>query len=320
MPGGDRGAAEGTLFPPKAYILGAPKCGTSALAWYLSKHPQIAFSDPKEPHFYADDLPGLKVRATAEEYRACFRPLPDTRLLMEGSVWYLYSAAAVARILRQRPDALFVVMLRHPVKMLASLHRQLIFALDEDEEDFRTAWTLSAARARGERLPRSCRAPEILHYSRTAAFGEMIGRLFSLVGRDRCLVLFQEEMQADTAEVYRRTLEFLGVEHDGRREFPRVNEAARFHSRSLHYLVSRGRSIRETASRPLKRILGVKSLGLIKRMQAMNTEKVGPAAVPPGLSAEIARHYAADMERLCGLLGRDLSAEFGWPVELPRVA
>ena len=301
------------IFPPRAYILGAPKCGTTAMARYLSEHPQIAFSRPKEPHFFADDLPGLRTCTTAEEYLSCFRPDSDTRMLTEASVWYLYSAVAVKRILQQRSDALLIVMLRNPVKMLASLHRQLVHALDEDEEDLGTAWRLSNARARGQRIPRTCRAPATLVYTRTAAFGEMMARLFAQVGRDRCLVLFQEEMQADAARVYRRTLDFLGLADDGRRDFPRVNEAARFRSRSLHYLVARGRGIRELASRPLKNMLGVKSLGLMKGVRALNTAGLGPAMIPPGLSAEIAQYYADDIQRLCELLGRDLSAEFGWP-------
>lgn len=34
---------------PDFFIAGAPKSGTTALAHYLSAHPGVFFSDPKEP-------------------------------------------------------------------------------------------------------------------------------------------------------------------------------------------------------------------------------------------------------------------------------
>ncbi len=299
---GDALVTDRSLFPPAAYIIGAPKCGTTALAQYLSEHPAISISRPKEPHYYSKDLGGLRRCSDDEEYRACFTPTPQTRMLMEASVWYLYSQTAIASILEARPDARFIVMLRDPVRMLASLHRQLLRALDEDEPDFERAWNLSAERARGERVPPGCRAPSTLVYTRTAAFGEQLERLFSLVPRDRCLVLFQEEMQADTAKTYRRALDFLGLEDDGRSEFPRINEARRSRSRSLHYLIARGRPFREAFSRPVKRMLGRNSLGVMKKVDAWNTAKLGSIDISPDLARTITEHYAEDNRKLKELL------------------
>ncbi len=311
-------AATGYLLPPGAYIVGAPKCGTTALAHYLSQHPHIAFSRPKEPHHFATDLPGLRRSTDDRAYRALFDAGADTRLAMEASVWYLYSATAIPGILAVRPDARFVVMLRHPVRMLASLHRQLLNAFDEDELDFETAWRLSHARARGENIPRTCRAPATLVYTRTAAFGDMVARLLASVDRDRVLVLFQEELQADTGLVYRRTLDFLGLDDDGRRSFPRINEATGYRSRQIRYLVARGRPIREFVSKPLKRLLGLDSLGVMKRMQTANTAPARATAIAPALQDEIAHHYEDDIRHLGKLLDRDLPALYGWPAPGPQ--
>ena len=41
---------------PNFFIIGAPKCGTTALSRYLSQHPNIFMSDPKEPHYFCDDF------------------------------------------------------------------------------------------------------------------------------------------------------------------------------------------------------------------------------------------------------------------------
>lgn len=303
------------IFPPAAYVIGAPKCGTTALAAYLAEHPAVAFARSKEPHYFADDLAGLKLHADAQAYRAGFPIGEDTALAMEGSVWYLYSQTAVAAIEAVRPDAKYIVMLRDPLAMAASLHRQLLNAFDEDIADFAEAWRASGDRARGARIPRLCRAPSTLIYTRTCALGAQIDRFFAQVPPERRLVMFQEELQADSGAVYRRALAFLGLPDDGRMSFPKVNEAAAPRSAALHLLIQRGGAVRNAVSGPIKRLLGVKSLGVYRYAKTRNLEKAAKPTIGPDLAAEIAGALAADVDLLGRTLGRDVAAEFGWFAE-----
>lgn len=303
--------ANGTLFPPSVFIIGAPKCGTTALAEYLADHPEIAFSRPKEPHYYSDDLGGLRRATDDEGYRPFFKPTAQTKLLMEASVWYLYSQTAIPAILAARPDARFIVMLRNPVKMLPSLHLQLINALDEDQEDFRTAWNLSDQRMNGQSIPKSCRAPSTLIYTQTAAYGEMLTRLFAHVARDRCLVLFQEDMAKDTAATYRTVLSFLGVSDDGRQDFPIINQAVRSKSRAVRYILARGKPFRQLISKPIKALTGKQSLGVVKGLGKWNDVAAGALDIAPETLDAVGAHYASDVTRLGEILGRDMAA-MGW--------
>ena len=41
---------------PNFFILGAPKCGTTSMAAWLSEHPNIFMSPIKEPFFFCTDL------------------------------------------------------------------------------------------------------------------------------------------------------------------------------------------------------------------------------------------------------------------------
>src|SRR5579872_578348 len=41
---------------PDFFVIGHPKCGTTALYAMLKRHPQIYMSDVKEPQFFAGDL------------------------------------------------------------------------------------------------------------------------------------------------------------------------------------------------------------------------------------------------------------------------
>ena len=42
---------------PNLFIIGAPKCGTTALSEYLREHPAVFVTQPKEPHFFSKDFP-----------------------------------------------------------------------------------------------------------------------------------------------------------------------------------------------------------------------------------------------------------------------
>src|SRR5438034_4040769 len=53
---------------PDLFIVGAPKCGTTALYEYLRRHPSIFMSRIKEPHFFAKDLGSYPFIKTLEEY------------------------------------------------------------------------------------------------------------------------------------------------------------------------------------------------------------------------------------------------------------
>ena len=298
---------------PEVYIAGAPKCGTTALTHYLSEHPLVSVSSPKEPGYFATDFPGLSVVHDESAYLGLFRK-SGGRVRIDASIWYLFSGEAVRNILAHRPDARFIVMLRNPVVMIRSLHLQLLRSLDEDERDLERAWQLSEARRNGRNLPPRCRAPRTLVYTETAAFGEQLARLLSAVRREAVLILFQEELERDPGSVYRRALDFLGLTHDGRERFDVINSAAGFRSGAVQVLIKRDMPALQALARPLKRMLKVESLGFRRVLHEINHRPVQRSAVPQALAREIGEHYRADMRRLCDLLGRDLKAEFGWPL------
>jgi hypothetical protein len=246
-------------------------------------------------------------------YLGLFRK-PEARVRIDGSIWYLFSREAVANILARRPDACFVVMLRNPVAMIRSLHGQLLRSLDEDERDLARAWRSSDARREGRMLPPRCRASRTLVYTETAAFGEQLERLFEMVGREAVLVVFQEELERDPRAVYQRVIAFLGLPDDGRQTFGVVNSAASFRSKTLQMLIKRDVGALQMLGRPIKKALGLESLGFRAALDTINGRASARDDPLPELAEEIGEHYRADMRRLSVLLGRDLKAEFGWPL------
>src|SRR5438093_1590857 len=109
---------------PTFFIVGAPRCGTTALYTYLRQHPDLFLPENKEPHFFGSDLyhPGF-VR-NLDEYLSLFLEAGNKKRAGEASVWYLYSRNAAAEIMAFCPSARIIAMLRNPVDMMYSNYCQ----------------------------------------------------------------------------------------------------------------------------------------------------------------------------------------------------
>ncbi|MCU0937203.1 MAG: sulfotransferase [Gammaproteobacteria bacterium] len=304
-------------FIPDFFIVGAPRCGTTALASYLRKHPQVCFSNPKEPHYFnrvAEDVTQEQVR---RDYLSRFfgHCLDRHTCVGEGSVSYLYSPAAIDLIRRFNPAAKFIVMVRNPVDLLRSYHQRLLHIFEEEVEDLADAWGLQEARARGERVPGFTRDPRTLRYRNVAMLGEHVERLIQQAGRDRVLVVVLDDMVLDAGAVYRQVLAFLGLEDDARRSFPRRHQSQGFRYRWLQRLlfnppgnagnlVMAYEAARATEKRGKKKSWLRR---LRKRLVTWNSVPRSPAPLAPVFRAELEEVFREDVARLGALIGRDLS-------------
>ena len=105
---------------PNFFIVGAPKCGTTALYQYLNEHPQIYMSDIKEPAYFRQRS-NFKTEA---DYLALFAGARDEIRLGEATPSYLRSPEATEAIYRFDPDAKIIIMLRDPVSLMMSTYSQ----------------------------------------------------------------------------------------------------------------------------------------------------------------------------------------------------
>lgn len=295
---------------PNFFILGAPKCGTTALSEYLREHPRVFMSMPKEPHFFCTDFdyyfaPGER---TEEHYLGLFAEAGDEHLAIgEASVWYLYSRTAAANIAAFDPEARVIVMLRNPVEMMPSLHSQLVYTVDEDERDPVRAWRLQDDRRAGRNLPPTVRVPEFLQYGAACSLAPQVERVFATFPRERVKVIVFDDFRADPGAVYRETLAFLGVPDDGRTEFPRVNPNTVHRAPAVARLTQRPPRAAVAAARAFKRVTGVRKLGVMQRIRSRNRVEAERPPLPPAFTAELADFFRPDVARLSELIGRDLT-------------
>ena len=140
---------------PDFFVVGAPRCGTTAFCKYLARNPQICFSQPKEPHYFTRlDRDPTEAELRRDYLDRFFWHQDDThRSVGEGSVSYLYLPDVIERIRRINPEARFIALVRNPLQMLPSYHLKMLYLLQEDEPDFGKAWALQSERARGKPDP-----------------------------------------------------------------------------------------------------------------------------------------------------------------------
>ncbi len=308
---------------PDFFVIGAQRCGTTTLAWCLKRHPQICFSKPKETHYFAQ-VPArvLESEQWRNEYQRFFlHRREDHRAVGEGSPTYLFASHALEHIVRINPRAKLIAIVRNPVEMIRSLHLRLLYILEEDVADLATAWRLQEARSRGDRLPRRCSDPRLLRYRELGQLGAQIERLYQIAGREQSLVLLLDDLVREPRKVYEQVLGFIGVDDDGRTEFPHQRRSQSYRSRWLQRMlykppagvvdwIDRGRVERlarhddGTAVRTSRDARAHVKL-LHNRLRDWNTRPAPP--LDPRTREMLREAFAPDIAKLSALLDRDLT-------------
>jgi len=292
---------------PTFFIVGAPKSGTSALDQYLRDHPD-AFLCRKEPHYFASDFLDRGVD-TPDGYADLYTGCPaGARAVGESSVWYLYSRDAVPNILHHLPEARIIAMLRNPVDLVHSKHAQMVYNCEEDVPDFEAAWRLEGERKQGRRLPPEVPNPSFLYYSELGRLGEQVERLVQTVPAGQLKLIVFEDFCADTGEVYRETLDFLGLPQDGRVDFPRINPNTVHRNAAVGRLLHKPPGLLYRAVKGIERGLGLRQLPGIDLVRRWNTQARKRPSLSADFRAEVVAHYRPEVERLEAIIGRDLSA------------
>ena len=288
---------------PDFFIVGAPKCGTTSLAHYLSAHPKIFMSPVKEPKYFFFDAPALRVIDQLEAYQRLFAGAEPDQLCGEASTAYLYSNAAVPAILAANPAAKLIAMVRNPLEMVVSYHNQQVKDFEEDARDFAIAWQLSRERAQNRMLGPGCRDPKYLDYQWIGRLGEQIRRLKASVAQDQLHIIVFDDLCADPQGTYRATCHFLGVAPDERSAFPIANPRTDHRWPGLARLLRRNQRLKLAMRGAFPRLS--KMVG--RPLRRLNARPLDRQTLPHALRAEMIAAFKDDIRLLGELLHRDLS-------------
>lgn len=277
---------------PDFFLAGAPKCGTTSLHSWLSQHRDI-HAPRKEPNFFSQDIYPTHGRighiASLQEYSEIFdKERAGKAYSCDATPKYLYSDNALREIKRLRPAAKIVLCLRDPVNLAISLHGQKLRESIETDISFERAWMRcysSSSNIIGDR-------PEIdgkINYLFWSSFGVRLQRLHQIFPRESILILLDHEMKLEPRSAYLKVLNFIGLEDDGRTNFPVENIRTEYRSYRLNKMIHWARKKGYPVVKYIRALRGGRAIGV---GQFVNKFNKAPSATLPPISSDFrARMY-----------------------------
>ncbi len=294
---------------PNLFIVGFAKSGTTALAKYLGEHKQIFISSPKEPHFFANDLPKYRKTNNIKHYLDMFNTEAslDASYRGEASVYYIYSECAIKNIFDFNKESKIIVMIRNPIDMLYSLHSQLLFSRNENISNFIEAWNAQDSRKNGFNIPHSCTDEKILQYKEVGFLGKQIARIFECgFKREQIHFILFEDFVANTRQVYKETLNFLDIKDDNRTQFPIVNPNTIHRIKILSLLYINTPQWLTKTVYFFKKIFGLKEINLSSKIYNLNTKTKRRNPLNNDFRKQLLVHFKSDIKLLESLINKDL--------------
>jgi hypothetical protein len=181
---------------PNFFIIGAAKCGTTSLHFYLDHHPEIAMADPKEPHVFADSRSLHNYRSYDGMFRAGTRMRGDSST---GYSRYPAEGDAASRIHAAIPDARLIYVVGEPVERLVSDYAQQL-AVGVEPLTFEQAFDDYEDPAN--------------FYMCASRYATQVENYLTYFDSSQLLVLEQWALRHERRVTLREVFEFLGVDPD----------------------------------------------------------------------------------------------------------
>jgi hypothetical protein len=307
---------------PDFFVVGHPKCGTTALHQMLKAHPQIHLPDRKEPWFFAEELhertpprPEGTPR-TLSEYTEWFSGAQPGQVVGDATAFYLWSTSAAANIAQVNPRARIVAILREPASFLHSLHLQQLETYVEVETDLGKAMELEAERREGRSVPRYTYFPRMLLYSDFIRYVEQLERFYAVLPAEQVKVVIYDDFRADNERTVREVRSFLGVDEDGPVITLEANPTVRPRSQTLNELVHAVGVGRGPVSRAVKQTIKAVTPADARRraFHTLKRQAVFAPARPPdeAVMRRLRLRYKDEVVATSEYLGRDLVGLWGY--------
>src|SRR6266581_3908336 len=186
-------------------VAGAQKSGTTALHYFLAKHPNITMGDQQEIHFFDDDAT-FAATVDYEQLHKHYPLLAPSTIAGDCTPSYIYFKPAAERIWNYNPKIKLLVLLRNPVER-AFAHWNMQRFKGREPLDFFNAVREEKTRIAG--------APPIearrFAYVDRGFYAEQLERVFQFFPRKQVKVVKFEEFKDRKQGTLNGIFEFLGV-------------------------------------------------------------------------------------------------------------
>ena len=295
---------------PDFLIVGAGKCGTSSLHYYLAAHPDVFLPKQKELWFWHQNrnpnqaiFDHFAAPTDLESYLEWFADAKDGQIVGEVCPSYLYYHDFVIESLKeyhpQWDQVKIVIILRDPLERIFSQYR---FVRQMGREN------LSFAEAISEEPRRKADLQSLLglHYLSVSLYSDQLKAYQESF--ENVKVFLYEDLAKDPGVLMRDLCAFLGVDEEfanaidysKKHNVSRAARIGRFSGAATTYEWFRhwGRSSPATFRAPFKKLLDV---------FFRTNEVFDPDLVDPEIKQDLKQKLRPDVEKVADLTGMDLS-------------
>jgi hypothetical protein len=186
-------------------LAGAQKSGTTALHYFLSRHPKITMGDQQEIHFFDDDTLFVS-EPDYEQLHQHYPLLNPSTIAGDCTPSYIYHESAAERIWKYNPKIKFLIILRNPVDR-AFAHWNMQRFRGREPLDFFDAVREEKSRIAG--APRG--DARRFAYVDRGFYGQQLGRFFKFFPREQIKAVKFEEFKDKQRETVTSIFSFLGL-------------------------------------------------------------------------------------------------------------
>ncbi len=183
-------------------VAGVQKAGTTALHYFLARHPHIALPRDQALHFF-DKEEYFEEEPDYEILHRNFDPGWRWRIAGEVTADYVYYRPALERMARYNPAMKLIISLRNPTSRAFS-HWNMRRAKGREPLEFLEAIQRDQEQIGSEKLRGNA------HLERGFYAGQ-IERVFDLFPRPQVLIIKYEDFRANHARTLDGIFDFLGV-------------------------------------------------------------------------------------------------------------
>jgi hypothetical protein len=289
------------------FLVGAPKCGTTALVDYLSQHAEIFIPSIKEPHFFCESFPEYRRIKKLDRYHALYNNFKGDYVINgDSSVWYLYSQDSADNIYQYNPDAKIVIMLRNPIEMLPSLHTQLMFSGRENISNFDEAWAACTLRSQGYKIPKNSKEPSHLLYDEVCNYYDQVARYLKRFPRENVKIIFFDDFSESCQSVVQEVFQFLKVSDESLNIRYEIKNSARKHRypKISMFLMNPPFPL-GLIKKQLKRLTLIQRTVPLRSFYGWLSSKADKSAPSEQIVEEIVKVYSHQIKLLFNLVERD---------------
>lgn len=287
---------------PDFLIVGAPKCGTTALNDFLAQHKDVNLIE-KELHYFGRDLSIKNNKQSETNYFSRFKV---DKLNGDASVWYLYSDTIFKELKLINANPKIIIMLRNPVDFMHSLHSQNLFDANEDEKDFQKALNIELKRQSNENIPVTNNIKKSLAYREVAQFHKRIKKYLEEFPKENIFIGLQEDLQHSPKSFLQKIEVFLNLKPFEHYNFGNINTNKEIKNLKLHQSIKSPSNFKRSLIRVL--IPSKKARERIaKRFYERNFKASKRKEINPELKSQLSTEFNDSIDELSKLINRDLS-------------